>query len=55
MNFGREQSDIGRSSHGFLPMYRIPTQEIKLNFVEYMYLNLKVYLLRKEVLVFFRS
>ena len=55
MNFGREQSDLGKSSHWFLPVFGILIKEAELHFVKNICLNCRVHLLGIERWVFLWS
>ena len=55
MNFGREQSGLGKSSHWFLPVLEILIKEAELNFVKNICLSFRVHLLGIEGWVFLRS
>ena len=48
MNFDREQSGLGKSSHWFLPVLGILVKEAELNFVKNIFLNFRVHLLGIE-------
>ena len=55
MNFGREQSGLGKSSHWFLPVLEILINEAELNFVKNICLNFRVHILGIERRVFLWS